>query len=341
MMTLMEQEARQAPAIVAQQLSENIGVINELSQIIQQQPPTFVMMIARGSSDHAATFAKYLFESQLGWVTASAAPSIQTVYQQSLQTQNSLVIGISQSGQSDDICSAMQAAKDNGAITVALVNVIDSPLAHIADHVIPLHAGEEQAVAATKSYIASCTALIMLVARLKKDTALLQALTQLPDYLQQACDCDWSTFIETFTPVNDTLVCGRGFAYPIAQESALKFKETCGLHAESFSSAEVLHGPFALMKPNYPTLLYIQNDASLTSNLALIEKISDIEAQLLIAAAEGLIDQPCLPLPKSLHPICDPLVALQAFYIATAQLAIAKGLNPDQPAHLQKVTNTR
>lgn len=305
------------------------------------------MTIARGSSDHAASFAKYLIETQLGWVTASQAPSIITTYHSKLNLHNALVIGISQSGKSPDLCQTLSVAKASGALTVALVNQVDSPLAEIAEFVVPLHAGPEHAVAATKSYITALSALIQFVAIAKQDTVLNEALSALPDLLSQSLQMNWSAAVPELVPAVNALVLARGYGFPIAQEAALKLKETSVLHAEAFSSAEVLHGPFALMQPDFPVLQFLQDDASLSGSLALTERMTGLGANTLLAAPAGLVSatecyaKHVLPLPKSVHPIIDPLMAIQAFYMMAADLACARGYNPDQPQNLKKVTETR
>ncbi len=348
MTTRMEQEAREVPGCIAKQWLENKSVISELCARVAKDKPAFAMTIARGSSDHAATYAKYLLETELGLITASSAPSTVTLYHSMLQLKNSLVIGISQSGKSPDICEVMQQAQKNGAITVAIVNVVDSPLAHLADYVIPLHVGTEKAVAATKSYIGSLTALIQLIATLSKNEKLLNAMQALPDALHEAANQNWDVAINALKNSHDALVLARGYGYPIAQEAALKLKETLSIHAEPFSGAEVLHGPFAVIKKDFPALLFTQNDESLSSMLALSKKIKDVGGNTLIAVPQGSVDQKIitesashsLPLPKSIHPICDPLLCIQAFYPMAAQLAVQCGKNPDAPDNLQKVTET-
>ena len=345
----MEQESRETPSCIETQWQQNLPVIKEICNHVAQKKPTCAMTIARGSSDHAATFAKYLLETQCGLITATAAPSVVTLYKSQLQLKDSLVIGISQSGKSPDICEVMQQAKKNHAITIAIVNVVDSPLAEIADFVLPLHVGVENAVAATKSYIGSLAALIQLSAYLADNKSLLKTMDKLPDTLHAAAEQDWTMMTHSLEKVEDSLVLARGYGFPIAQEAALKLKETMGMHAEAFSGAEVLHGPFAVIKPNFPSLLFTQNDATLTGMLTLAEKIKHIGGKTLIAAPHGIasLDQlnsaatHILPLPTSLHPICDPLMCIQAFYPAVAQLAVNRGKNPDAPDNLKKVTETR
>lgn len=346
-LTQMEKEADEAPQIVQRQWRDNEAAIKALAEQLKQRPPQFVMTIARGSSDHAATFAKYLFETRLGLPVVSAAPSVLTLYENKLHVKNALVIGISQSGKSPDLCEMMQMAKDDGAITVAFVNEVNSPLAKIVDHCMPLHAGKEHAVAATKSYIASLSALTQLIAYLAEDKQLIKCGQQLPEALQAALDSDWSAMLDIYQLASDTLVLGRGYGFPIAQEAALKFKETLSMHAEAFSGAEVIHGPLAIVKKDYPLLMFTQNDASFPSMLNVAQRAQGIGAKTLLAIPDNLqknvgeLDATILSLPDSLHPICDPLMTIQAFYPVAAKLAVARGLNPDKPENLQKVTETR
>lgn len=348
MMSLMEQEARSAPQVLALQYAENFFPLQELCARLASCPPPFVMTIARGSSDHAATYAKYLFETQLGWVTASAAPSVETLYGARLQLKNSLVIGLSQSGESPDIGEMLQTARANGAITVALVNQDPSPLSQVAEYVIPLYAGPEKSVAATKSYLATLGALVQFIALLTQQAAIADAMTQLPEALAKACEMDWSAAAREYQEHKSTFVVARGFGFPVAQEAALKFKETARIHAEAFSGAEVLHGPFALIQKNFPVLLLGQKDVSLPGILELGKRAKELGAKVMLALPANAVElkqanaaaSMLLPQPDSLHPICDPLLAIQTFYIMMARLAQARGLDPDQPANLTKVTKT-
>jgi glutamine---fructose-6-phosphate transaminase (isomerizing) len=346
--TQMEIEAQQTPAITAKQLKENKILLQTISKKITEQRPLFAVTIGRGSSDHACTYAKYLLETYFGIPTVSAAPSVLTIYGSELEVKNALVIGISQSGKSPDICQIMQSARHKGAITVAIVNAENSPLAAAAEFVIPMHAGEEKAVAATKSYIATLTTLAQLIAHLSDDQKLHECIKQLPNYLDQTLTQYWSAAIPLLTNVTDTLVLGRGYGFPIAQEAALKFKETCTIQAEAFSGAEVLHGPFALIKKNNPYLLFTQNDPSLDGMINLASKISNLGGKILLAAPIDCLEKInleknnslLLSLPPSLHPICDPIMIIQAFYLMIAKLAVQRGFNPDKPDNLQKITET-
>ena len=347
--TLMEKESREVPQLIARQIAANAEVLLQLSEKLRKTPPKYALTIGRGSSDHACTYAKYLLETNLGLITASAAPSVVTVYNAQLHMKDALVIGVSQSGQSPDICKMMEVARNDGATTVAIVNETDSTLAKTAEFLVPMYAGKERAVAATKSYIAALSALAHLTAIYANNQKLLNDLKQLPELLTQTLSLDWTCAITEFKNINNTLVVARGFGFPIAQEAALKFKETSAIQAEAFSAAEILHGPFALIKKNHPYLLFAQIDATLAGTLELAKKITTLGGRVILAIAQNAPITPTelkkiaaliLPLPHSLAAILDPIMTIQAFYPMVAQLAVARGFNPDSPENLQKVTET-
>lgn len=333
--TLMFREAAETADVVAAQFARNRATVEALAASLRADPPPFVVTCARGSSDHAATYAKYLFETQLGFVTASASPSVGSVYEAPLALKGALYVVISQSGKSPDLLRNAEAAKAAGARVVALVNVEDSPLAQLAETVIPLGAGPERSVAATKSYLASLAAILQLGAVWKQDPALLAALDALPDALRQAWQCDWRALTDGLVQARNLFVLGRGLGLAAAQEAALKFKETCGLHAEAYSSAEVKHGPMALVGPGFPVLAFAQPDETGVGTRALAEEFRGRGAQVWLAAEGG-----DLPLARAPHPACTPLLTIQSFYRAINALALRRGFNPDLPPHLNKVTET-
>lgn len=339
--TLMYNEAASSAEVIAAQWARNHDAIVALAAALRADPPPFVATCARGSSDHAATYGKYLFETQLGIVTASASPSIGSVYAAPLKLQGALFLVISQSGKSPDLLRNAEAAKAAGARVVALVNAEDSPLAQLAQVVIPLCAGPERSVAATKSYLASLAALLQLTAHWSQDETLLAALDALPGALRQAWDADWSSLSKGLIGAHNLFVLGRGLGLGAAQEAALKFKETCGLHAEAYSSAEVRHGPMALVGPGFPVLCLAQPDGTEVGTLALARELRGRGAQVWVACAQadpgsGM----ALPLVAAPHPACAPLITVQSFYKAVNALALARGYNPDMPPHLHKVTET-
>ncbi len=336
-------ESRQAPARVAERLREPDDVVH-LADLLRRANPPFAMTVARGSSDHAANFARYLLETGLGLVTASAAPSVVTTYRAHLKTAGAFVLALSQSGQSPDILTVMRQCREAGAITAAFLNVERSPLATEVEHSIPIGAGLETAIAATKSFIGTLVLAAMLLAHWRRDDALLQALSALPDRLAEAAEADWSAGLPDLAGTASTLVIARGCTYAIAQEAALKLKEVCALHAEPFSSAEVQHGPMSLVEPGYPMLILATQDETLGGVVTLAEAMRDKGARILLAAHDPRVlakaDIP-LPLPAPLHPVLDPIIAVQAFYPFVTALAQARGYNPDAPRHLRKVTQTR
>ena len=337
--TLMFREAHESAAVVARQFAANEAVVSALAASLRAAPPRFIVTCARGSSDHAAAYAKYVFETQLGIVTASASPSVTSVYAAEQRWQGALFIAISQSGKSPDLLRNAQAAKVAGARVVALVNVEDSPLAALADTVIPLHAGPERSVAATKSYIAALAAILHLCARWRGDPELDAALRALPDALRAGWDADWSSLSEGLVDAHDLFVVGRGFGLGVALEAALKFKETCGLHAEAFSAAEVKHGPMALVGPDFPVLCFAQDDDTLASTLAVASEFRARGAQVFVAAP-GQVGAGALPVPVGLPALCTPLLIIQSFYRAASELSLRRGFNPDVPPYLNKVTET-
>jgi glucosamine--fructose-6-phosphate aminotransferase (isomerizing) len=336
--TLMYREAHEAADVVARQLVANEGVVAALAARLRATPPRMIITCARGSSDHAATYAKYVFETQLGIVVASASPSVTSIYRAPQQLEGALYIVISQSGRSPDLVRNAEAAKASGAHVVAMVNVEDSPLAVAADTVIPLHAGPERSVAATKSYIAALAAILHLAARWSGEAELQDALTALPGQLRAGWDADWSELTDGLVDARNLFVVGRGFGFAAALEGALKFKETCGLHAEAFSAAEVKHGPMALVGPDFPVLFFGQNDETLESTLQVAAEFRARGARVWVAAP-GASGEGLLPLVAS-APIAAPLLTIQSFYRATNALALRRGYNPDVPPHLNKVTET-
>jgi glucosamine--fructose-6-phosphate aminotransferase (isomerizing) len=336
--TRMFREASEAPAAVARQLAANRDAVARLASELRSAPPRAIVTCARGSSDHAATVAKYLFETRLGILTASAAPSVSSVYGAQPGLRDCLFVAISQSGASPDLVAAARGARDAGARVVALVNDAASPLAASAHHALALWAGEEKSVAATKSYIASLAAIAHLVAAWSGDRELSAALEAAPRDLERAWQLDWSRLVQRLAAAADLYVIARGVGLGVAQEAALKCKETCGLHAESFSAAEVRHGPQALLQPAFPALVFAQADETRSGVEALAAELAarGIDVFLAGGAAPGATALPSI----DAHPAIAPMLTAQAFYRAANALAIARGHNPDEPPHLTKVTRT-
>ena len=343
--TLMFLEAAEAGDAVERQYRENEPAFADLAAHLRASRPPFIVTCARGSSDHAATYAKYVFETQLGLMTVSAAPSVSSVYSARPHLHGTLYLAISQSGRSPDLVQHARMARDAGALVVALVNVADSPLAAVAHRVLPLHAGPERSVAATKSYICALAAILRLTAFMREDRDLLEATRELPSALRRAWKLDWSAALPMLTPARNLFVIARGLGLGAAQEAALKFKETCGLHAEAFSAAEVRHGPMTLVGRDFPVLCFGQDDDTLTGMQELAEELRARGADVAIATPryagrEGTSQVRALPLAAVRHAACTPIVAIQSFYRLVNAVAVARGRNPDVPPHLSKVTET-
>ena len=336
--TRMFREAAEAADAIERQLEQAAGPVARLARELEAQPREIVATLARGSSDHAATYAKYLFETRLGVLTASAAPSISSVYAAGSHFRRALLLAISQSGRSPDLLAAASAAKRSGACVVALVNVEDSPLAELADHVIPLCAGEERSVAATKSFIASLSAIAQLAARWSGDGKLLAALAGLPGQLRRAWALDWTAAVDRLKDQEHLYVVGRGLGFATALEAALKLKETCGLHAEAFSAAELRHGPMAIVRPGFPVLAFAQADPTREGVTGVVRELAEAGADVLAAglSVPGTLELPSL----RADPALQPLLQIQSFYRFANALAIARGFDPDRPRHLSKVTET-
>lgn len=329
-------EAAQAPAVVEAQLVRNAPVVAALAANLRARPPRAVVTIARGSSDNAATYARYLLEVRLGVLTASAPPSVSSVYGAALDMADTLVLALSQSGRSPDLLAAAQAAARAGARVVALVNDEASPLAAIAEVTIPLAAGPERSVAATKSFIASLTAVAQLVGAWSADIGLAAGLAALPEALDRAWALDWSPALATLAHADHLYTIGRGPGFAVAQEAALKFKETCGLHAEAFSTAEVRHGPMALVGADFPVLAFLPRDET---RAGVEETVAALRAQGATVLAVGGTGGDALPM-IDCHPLLLPIAQTQAFYRLVDALAALRGHDPDAPPHLAKVTET-
>lgn len=331
----MLDEARQAPAAVARLLAAEATKLAQLGQALRADPPTQMLTVARGSSDHAAHYLAYLVMARLGHVVASLPMSVVTLHHARLRCQGLMAVAFSQSGQSPDLVAPMRQFREQGARTLAVVNDEHSPLAAASGVVLPLHAGPETSVAATKSYIAQLAAGAALVSAWERDAAFAQALQALPEVLQQAVTTDWSAAVAPLQAAERLYVVGRGTGLPVALEMALKFKEVCGIQAEAFSGAELRHGPMALVEPGFPMLVLAPPGPAQAGLLALADDMRRRGARVLLAAPEG-----DLPLVDTIHADLAPLALVQSFYPMVEALARARGLDPDQPRHLNKVTLT-
>ena len=332
----MAREIYATAAVVERQKDALSCSLRDLLVHLRRRPPAVMVTCARGSSAHAATFGKHLIERYLGLPVAAAAPNIASVYKLSLQLRGQLVLTISQSGRSDDLIAYAASARKSGALTVAITNDPDAPLAKACDIPLPIAAGPEHSIAATKTFVATAAALMRFTAAWAGDAALSAAIGRFPKRLELASALEWGPAAEVLSHVTRLATIGRGPSLAIAREAALKLKEVCNLHTEAFSGAEFLHGPIALVEPRYPVLMFVPRDAAAHGMRELARDLSSKKAALLIAdaVAGGL---PVLPADQ---PEADALCLIQSFYAMMLTLADRLDIDVDKPRNLQKITRT-
>ncbi|WP_052161387.1 SIS domain-containing protein [Hoeflea sp. BAL378] len=338
--TRMKSEILSVPQVVAGQMDASLDAYLAFGNRLASLDPNLVVTCARGSSDHAATYFKYLVEICLGVPVASIGPSVSSVYRTRWKLEGTPVIAISQSGGSDDLRLFMEAATRSGAISVSLTNDVASPLARATDTVLDMSAGPELAVAATKTYIASLVALAAIMAGWSRDPSMTEALRALPDDLDRALTCDWSAALERFRNPGSVFVTARGPGLGIANEAALKFKETCLIRAEAFSAAEMIHGPLALSGPSLTALAFLTDDGGREGIEGGVARLRETGSTVFTVDNEKT-GAHVLPSVKTGHRLLDPIAQILSFYLFVEELAVSLGLNPDAPQHLNKVTVTR
>ncbi|GLR14143.1 aminotransferase [Chitinimonas prasina] len=340
MTTCMWKEMREGAAAIARQADKQDARYAELGARLRHTDPHALVTVARGSSDHASAYLAYLTMLRLGRLSVSLPMSLVTLYDAPLDVAGTVAVAVSQSGRSPDVVEPIKRFRQGRAQTIALVNDAASPLAEAAEWTLPLEAGPEYAVAATKSYIASLAAGARLVAHWADDAQLLNGLAALPDNLAKAQEVDWSHGVEVLQQAERIMVVGRGLTLPVALEAALKCKETAAIQAEAFSGAEIKHGPMALIDEGYPLLIFAPRGPAQAGLIKLAEEMRARGAKVLLAAPTDVAERE-LTLPLGPVPELDPIAAVTAFYPMVEALARARGYDPDQPRHLNKVTLTR
>lgn len=340
MQTHMRREINEIPDAVARLLDQSANAFADAGRALRERDPAFLVTIARGSSDHAATFIKYAIELKTGRPVASLGPSLASIYHAPMKLAGAAAIAISQSGKSPDIVALAQAATDAGALSLALTNTLQSPMANACTHAIDIQAGPELAVAATKSYFNSIVAGLALLAEWTDDNDLRTALRDLPSVCKKAVALEWSDLAGQLGDADSLFMLGRGPALAIASEAALKFKETSNMHAEAYSSAEVLHGPVALVDYRFPIIAFAARDAAENSVIEIVDGLVDKGA---LAFATSTHTRKATPLPfvATGHPLTDALCLILPFYGFVEAWSRTRGYNPDAPAALKKVTETK
>ena len=288
--TAMAREIAEIPAVASRQVSLGLTEYRAIGAHLRRRAPAVIVTCARGSSDNASVYLKYLVETRIGIPVAAIGPSVASVYDARLSLDRAVCVTISQSGGSPDLVSLQDHARAGGAETLALLNTPDSPVGSAADRVVPVMAGPETAVAATKSLVASLVAIAGIVAGWTGDDTLVSGLEALPDALAASLACRWDHALPAIAGANSLYVIGRGPGYAIAREAALKLKETCRLHAEAYSAAEVQHGPIAIARSRprdrFVALMFQARDASRASLEQACAAMRGIGAPVFVADSE-------------------------------------------------------
>lgn len=345
-MTLLEQEIREQPAVLARLIDSQAGAARKLARAIRERGIQYILIAARGSSDNAARYAQYLFGAHNRLPVALATPSLFTLYQQPPRLQNALVIGISQSGQGPDIVKVVEEGRRQGALTLAITNYPDSPLAATAEHCLFLEAGEERSLAATKTYTAQLAVLALLSTALSDDGARTEALQRMPEAVQTTLDRAAEPALraaERWLHAEQGVVIGRGYNYATAFEIALKLAEIVYLPLQPYSSADFRHGPFALVEANFPALFVVPGGSTFGDVFNLLEAMHRCGADLLVISDEvAALERGAVRflLPPDVPEWLTPLTAVVPGQLMALRLAEARGLDPDSPRSLQKVTKT-
>ncbi len=337
--TRMRAEVQEIPVAAERLLTHGGDAIRRAADAVRARNPHFMVSVARGSSDHAATYLKYASELLLGTPMASIGPSIASIYGRKLKLDGSVCLSVSQSGKSPDIVEMARKAREGGALSIAMTNHPDSPLAQVADHTLNLHAGPEISVAATKTFVNSAIAGIWFLAECAQDDALRDAILDLPSKLEKAVRLDWPEARAALGGRNSIFCLGRGPAYAISNEAALKFKETCQIHAESYSSAEVLHGPVSIVDRGFPVIGLAAKDEAETALAGVADNIA-AKGATVFATSSTLSKASQLEAVRTGHALTDPISLIASFYSMVERVAHSRGINPDAPRHLKKVTET-
>ncbi len=346
MTSILHDEIFEQPAVIRRLLGAEQASIAQLGAQLAAYRPRFVLIAARGTSDNAARYAQYVFGARNQLTVALAAPSLFSMYQTPPQLEGALVVGISQSGQSPDIVSVLEEAQRQGAPTIAITNDDASPLAKAAEHVIPLHAGVERSIAATKTYTAQLAALALLSTSMSPAPQDIDAFNRIPEAMETALRAEEAAHAaaERLAPHDRCVVLGRGFNYATTFEVALKIKELSYTAAEPYSSADFKHGPIALVQPGFPVVLVAAGERMQAELRELSGQLQQRGAELIVLSDDAAMQapgKPWLAIPAGLPEWLTPLVAILPGQLLAYQLAIARGFDPEQPRTLSKVTLTK
>jgi glucosamine--fructose-6-phosphate aminotransferase (isomerizing) len=342
----LKSEIDAQPEVLGRLLDDQADNIGKIAQAVGQGHIDYIFLAARGSSDHAGLYAKYLWGALNRLPVALATPSLFSVYERPPKLSNSLVLGISQSGQSPDIISVLAEGRRQGAPTLAITNDINSPLASVADYVIDIGAGPEKAVAATKTYTAQLLAIAMLSTAMSNDIGRTTELQRVPAFVQQvlALEEDIKRVAERYRYMQHCVVLGRGYNYATAFEWSLKLKELAYVVAESYSSADFQHGPVAIVSHGFPVFSVVPKGDAYADMIGLLASlVNERQVELLALSNEkealALAHSP-LQLPGDLPEWLSPIVCIVPAQLLCYYLTLAKGYNTEAPRGLRKITLT-
>ncbi len=342
----MLKEIREQPEVIARLCDRAGPQLRALGRHLRRKPPVTVVLAARGTSDNAALYGRYLIETRWGIPTSLAAPSVVTVYGARLRLRGALVIGLSQSGASPDIVEFLDGARARGALTVAITNNAASPLARRAAETVLLATGPERSVAATKTYTAQLTVLSLLVAEAAGARALTSRHRDLPALLERTLGVEpgIQEIARHWRRLEECLVTSRGYNYATAREAALKLKETCYMVAEPLSSADLLHGPIAVVERGFPVLVIAPPGKAYPHIAAIAARLRRRRADTVILSSEAALLRGAtvpLPMPVTVDEALSPHVYVLPLQLLACHLSRLKGLDPDRPRGLRKVTRAR
>ncbi len=343
--TFMEKEILEGPQVLRKFLSTQWNALIKAAEAIQERKPRFVILAARGTSDNACTYARYLIEKEWGIPVSLAAPSVKTLYGAKINYQGGLVLGVSQSGQGPDVCDMIQSARSQGALTVGVHNNPKSRLAKEAEFTLNLSAGLEKSVAATKTYTSELMALYSLIRCVTDGRKVRAELTRLPRLTEEGCRLSrpiWESSYR-FLHMSSCVVVGRGFHYGLVQETALKLKECAQVMAHAYSTADFHHGPKTLAGKDFPVILIAPQGPTLKGSIELLDELSERNAFIVaFSPVKQILDKASLPFETPSGPEeADPMGMAPMIQTLALSVAVAKGLDPDKPPFLKKVTQTK
>lgn len=340
----MLEEIAEQPEALAKTIEEEKSRVERLGAFLKGRDIDLIVLVARGSSDNAALFGRYLIELTTGIPVSLSAPSVHTLYGARLRLNRALVIGVSQSGEGEDINRVLHLARESGAYTLGITNEPDSSMPNVVDETLLTHGGRERSVAATKTFTGQMMLFYMLASALSENNSRIEY-ERIPEYTARALDHRDTIreLVERYVFMENCVVVGRGLIYANAYELALKLMETCYVVAERFSSADFLHGPLAMVERHFPIILFAPPGETRSSVRILIDRLRELRADTLVITEDNELGQLCsrhLLMPAEIEEFLAPIPYMVPAQLFAALLAEAKGLNPDTPRSLSKVTRT-